>query len=351
MGAAFLGTGGGGDPYVGRPLAAQASRAHGEVDLIALSNVPDRALAIPVGNTGAPTAVVEKIRSSEEPLRALSRMEEIVGRSADAVVPFEAGGVNSTLPLAVAAERRLPAVDADGTGRAFPELQMEAFNAHGAPASPVAIVNEHGDSVVVEAHSSAMAEWLTRSVTIRMGGQASIAMYAMDRATAKRVSFAGTRSVIIRIGEAIRVARAQHGDPFEWLIEILAETRNRRPKILFKGKAVDVRQETKQGFAIGHVLVDGLDGWRDRMTITFQNENLIALVDDEARAIAPDLICILDSELAEPVATERPRYGQRVAVMGVAVASIKRAPEALEVFGPAAFGLKRPLVPVEELPN
>ena len=43
-------------------------------------------------------------------------------------MPIEAGGVNSLLPLALAARLGLPVIDADGMGRAFPELQMVTFH-------------------------------------------------------------------------------------------------------------------------------------------------------------------------------------------------------------------------------
>lgn len=50
------------------------------------------------------------------------------------------------------------------------------------------------------------------------------------------------------------------------------------------------------------------------------------------RAIVPDLICVLDSETAEPITTEWLRYGQRGTVMGMSVPEIMRTPEALAVF-------------------
>ncbi|GAB1361087.1 hypothetical protein MASR1M32_03230 [Rhodobacter sp.] len=87
------------------------------------------------------------------------------------------------------------------------------------------------------------------------------------------------------------------------------------------------------------------------MEIEIQNENLIARVDGEVRAIVPDLICIMDSETAEPITTENLRYGQRVTVMAVSVPEIMRTPEALAVFGPSCFGLKEPYVKIEELPE
>jgi DUF917 family protein len=68
------------------------------------------------------------------------------------------------------------------------------------------------------------------------------------------------------------------------------------------------------------------------------------------RAIVPDLICVLDRETAEPITTERLRYGQRVTVMAVAVPEIMRTPAALALFGPGAFGFSEPYQPLETMP-
>lgn len=348
-GAAFLGTGGGGDPYIGHLMAREALGATGGVELIDLETVPDSALVIAVGNMGAPTVLVEKIPRGDEPVNAVLRLEAHLGRRADALIPFEAGGVNSTLPLLIGAHMGLPVIDADGMGRAFPELQMETFAVYGVPASPMVVVNEWGDSVVIQAHSNRMTEWLARGVTIRMGGQTSIAEYGMDGATAKRVSIPATMTLARQIGACLREVRQAHGDPFAALIDLLAGTHYRFARVIFRGKIVDVQRTTQRGFAIGRALVQGLDDWGGELEITFQNENLIARQDGRVRAIVPDLICILDSETAEPVTTEGLRYGQRVTVMGVSVPEIMRTPEALSVFGPQGFGLDEPFTPLETL--
>jgi DUF917 family protein len=54
--------------------------------------------------------------------------------------------------------------------------------------------------------------------------------------------------------------------------------------------------------------------------------------------VVPDLICTVALDDAEPVTTERLRYGLRVAVLGIPAPAILRQPEALRVIGPRAFG-------------
>ena len=109
-----------------------------------------------------------------------------------------------------------------------------------------------------------------------------------------------------------------------------------------------VFRRTTEGFAKGNARIDSTNG-SGTLELTFQNEHLIALHDGEVRGIVPDLICVLESETAEPITTESIRYGQRVKVMVVSTPAIMRTPEALEVFGPRAFGLDYDFTPIEDL--
>ena len=346
-GAAFLGTGGGGDPYIGRLMAEAAIAEHGPITLFDLDELKDDDFVIPTAMMGAPTVMIEKIPRGDEAVQSLRALERHLGRRADATMPIECGGINSTMPLVVGALLGLPVVDADGMGRAFPELQMETFHVYGVAGTPMAITNEHGDTAIVTTHDNHTMEWLARGITIRMGGASLIAEYAMDGATAKRVSIPGTISLGVRIGRCLREARARHADPFEALIALLRETHYAYGRVIFLGKVTDVFRRTTEGFAKGTARIESADG--EVLELTFQNEHLVARVDGEVRAIVPDLICVLEAETAEPITTEAIRYGQRVQVMAVSTPPIMRTPDALAVFGPAAFGLEEEFRPIEEL--
>ena len=66
MGAALLGAGGGGDPYVGKLMAVGAVKECGEVTLLNPDEVPDDALVIPIAMMGAPTVLAEKAVGGKE---------------------------------------------------------------------------------------------------------------------------------------------------------------------------------------------------------------------------------------------------------------------------------------------
>jgi DUF917 family protein len=349
VGAAFLGTGGGGDPYVGRLMVQQTMEEGFQVNIIDPQEVPDDALVIPTAMMGAPTVLVEKIPNGEEALRSLRMLEAHLGGKAYATMPIEIGGINSTIPLVVGARLGLPIVDADGMGRAFPELQMETFAVLGVPGWPLVVTNEYGDSVLIQAHDNKIVEWLARGVTIRMGGAAYIAEYSMTGEQVKRTSVRNSLTLATRIGRCLREAHEQHRSPFDDLLHLLPDTPYSYGRIIWRGKIIDVRRETRAGFAIGRARIEGVDDCQGTMEIEIQNENLVARVDGRIRAIVPDLICVMDSETAEPITTEALRYGQRVVVVAVAVPPIMRSPEALAVFGPQGFGINEPFIPIEEL--
>ena len=134
-GATLLGTGGGGDPYIGRLMVEAAIAEHGPVTVLDVDEVDPDAFVISTAMMGAPTVMVEKIPRGDEAVRALRTLESHLGRTADATIPMECGGINSMIPLAVAAITGLPVIDGDGMGRAFPELQMETFGVYGVPVS------------------------------------------------------------------------------------------------------------------------------------------------------------------------------------------------------------------------
>ena len=66
LGAALLGAGGGGDPYVGKLIAIGAVQECGPVTILDPDEVPDDALVVPIAMMGAPTVLCEKAIGGEE---------------------------------------------------------------------------------------------------------------------------------------------------------------------------------------------------------------------------------------------------------------------------------------------
>jgi DUF917 family protein len=350
-GAAFLGTGGGGDPYIGRLLLEQALKRNGPTQVLTVEELADDALVIPLAGMGAPTVIVEKTIGFNEGEKALRTLEARLGRRATAIMSAEMGGMNALFPAAMAAHLGLPLVDADGMGRAFPELQMVSFNILGQRAAPMVMCDEYGDTVLIESSDNHRVEKLARPVIVPMGGLCMLAIYPMSGRAVKDTAVRGTLSLALRIGRTISTARREQQDPFEALFACLRSIEHyQHSRTLFDGKIVDLRRETQRGWAIGHVVLEDIAG-RDQMSVTFRNEFLRAQRHGRTVAIVPDLITILDRETAEPVTTENLKYGQRVRVVGCSVPPLMRSERALAVWGPGAFGFDEPFVPIEAIPE
>lgn len=342
LGATVLGTGGGGDPYIGKLMALEALQRHGPVPLVGVADLPRDGLVLPVAMMGAPTVLVEKIPHGRELARVVRAIESYLDRPVVALMSAEAGGINSTIPIVAAAELGLPLLDADGMGRAFPEIPMCSMNLAGVSATPMAIVDEKGNLVLLETIDNQWTERLSRTATVAMGGSSIIALYPMPRERVEEAVIPGTMRRAIEIGRALR--RAAAGDnPLHTLLQATEGT------VLFHGKIVDVLRRTAGGFVRGTATLEGLDADRGSvLRIEFQNENLVAIKDGVPIAMVPDLITVLDSETYTPITTEGLAYGQRVTVLGMPCAPIWRSAEGLRVAGPRYFGYPFDYVPIEE---
>lgn len=342
FGAAVLGTGGGGDPYIGRLMAEEAIRRHGPVQLADPADLADDALVLPVGMMGAPTVMVEKLPGGHEVVAAVEALERYLGRRASAVMTPEAGGLNSTIAMVVAAARGIPLVDADMVGRAFPELQMCTPSLYGTAATPLAMADDKGNQSIVTTCSNRWAERIARSITIEMGCWAMVSLYPLTGRAVREQCIQQTLSLLAKIGRAWREARTSQGDPINAILDVTDGMS------LWTGKVVDVSRRTVGGFARGEFAIAGTGEYDGRtLTIEFQNEFLIAKDGDEVLATTPDLISVLDLETGEPITTETLRYGFRVAVVGIPGNPHWRSPAGLDVVGPSYFGYDVPFIPVE----
>jgi DUF917 family protein len=340
-GAAVLGTGGGGDPHIGLLMALQAIETNEPPELMDLDDLPEGGLVLPCGMMGAPTVSIEKIDNGDEGERLREHAERSFGRPIVALMSSEIGGSNALIPITWAARMHLPVADADGMGRAFPELPQVAMHVAGISPSPAFLTDERGNVLVTTAASGEWLERIHRRVTIEMGGSAATAEYILTVEQARTATVRGSVSLAHRIGRTIMLATE---DPVGTLIEELGAYR------IIEGKVTDVERQTTGGFVFGHAIVEGLRGDTGRrLRIEIQNENLAVVEETRVIASVPDLIAVLDSEIAEAIPTERLRYGQRVTVIAFACHPIWRTVGGLEVAGPRAFGYDFDHVPVETL--
>ncbi|MDN3015514.1 DUF917 domain-containing protein [Paenibacillus sp. BSR1-1] len=344
VGAALLGTGGGGDPYIGKLMALQAIEEYGEVTLLDPDEVPEDALVVPSSMMGAPTVMLEKAPSGEEAIEAFKNLEEYLGKKIYATFPIEAGGVNSMLPFATAARLGLPVIDADGMGRAFPELQMVTFYLDGISATPGMLADEKGNTLLLSTINNVWTERIARAATIQMGGSVMCAIYPMTAKELKQSGIHGILKLEEEIGKAIRLAKVNNVNPIEQVLKTVGGFE------LFSGKVSDINRKTETGFARGEAKIEGLNEYKgETCTLSFQNEHLIAQTEQRLLCVTPDLIAVLDAETGLPITTEGIRYGARCVVIGIPCHPKWRTAKGIDTVGPKYFGYNVDYVPVEEL--
>ena len=269
LGGAVLGSGGGGDPYVGRLMTQQSIEKSGGVKVIDIESLPDDALILPIAMMGAPTVMVEKFPSGNEFAQLIPMIEKMLTKPVSAIMCAEAGGLNSTIPFVAASKLGLPIIDGDAMGRAFPELQMVTFTLGGISATPMAMVDEKGNGCTFDTISNVWTEKLARAITIQMGGSAMCSLYPVTAKQCKDYLIRGSLSLIHHIGNIIE----KHSfNAYQLLVKEL------NGKHLFQGRVRDVERRSEGGWNRGIVKLEGTGEFVNRdAKIDFQNEFLVAL--------------------------------------------------------------------------
>lgn len=344
LGAAMLGTGGGGNPYLGLLRTRELLRAGRRVRVVEPEALADDDRVVVSGSMGSPLVSFEKISGGQEEADAVRAIETLVGQRVAAIAPVEMGGGNSMAALCVGAQLDVPVVDGDGMGRAFPELQMTTYLIYGGRPFPTALADDKGNRIVLESGVDARSlERLARAITVAMGGHAGFATGLMDGARCKASIIPGTLGLAHRLGTSVLAARTAHDDPVEAALEVGGGRR------FLHGRIVDVERGMDGGFARGRISLEGMDADAGRrIEIEFQNENLLIREDGVAVVTVPDLITLVTTERAEPITTEVVRYGYRVDVLVLPAPPQLRTDRGLEVVGPRAFGFDLDYVPAAD---
>ena len=310
IGAAILGTGGGGNPYIGKLRCLQELRRGKPVALIGLDELADDALVVPIGGIGAPVVGIEKLEEGNEGLRALRALEGFCGRKVDALISAEIGGGNAMEPIITAAAAGIGVVDGDGMGRAFPEMQMTTFSIYGHrfdPRGPGRRARQRG--AVSTCGVGGM---------VRAAGPVGRGHHGRDGHRCRSADARGVREARRRAGHR------DPGDPARQLVlEANREHSNAIPLIcaaeqglhLMDAKIVELKRHLRGGFAVGEIALEGIDTHAgSRAQVVFQNEFLSFERGGMIEVSVPDLIVILDVDTGHAITTEVLRYGQRVAV-------------------------------------
>ena len=317
IGATFLGAGGGGSPKDGRRLLAELRNLDkAEVTFLDTEEMGDDERAVMVAEIGSPKAFMEA-KSFPETVTAFTVMQDVAaqcGQRIKYLMAGELGGFNTMVPLYVAALKGVPFVDADGVGRAVPELATTLYAIHDVPFTPLIMAANNGDYMIAhlkDPADCAGAETIARYVSTAYGQLAAFSVWSVDRDTIQNKLVANSISLCMTIGRAFREA-----SDMAQLSESLQETVE--AKQLFVGRISKIEEKSRGGFDFGITYLDGIDQCTGQSaSIGFKNENML-MRDSTGKALAtvPDIFTLVDIDRLEPVTNADCRPGMEVAVLG-----------------------------------
>lgn len=309
-GASILGSGGGGCPNINLLMTLHQFESCGGVELVSVEDLTDDALVVPLANVGAPLVGIERLARGDECDRLIDAIENHYGRKVSAVFPAEIGGGNALLPLAVAARKKIPVLDGDTIGRAFPKLNMSTCSLFGVDPAPAFVVGAIGEPRMIAPEDACAAERIIRQIALENGMRTTVAIYIMSGKEAKRAVISGSISRAIRLGRQMKNTEVKH---------------------LASGSIIALDQRIEKGFLQGSVRIEG------GVEISFQNEYLIAKKNGECLAATPDILTLLHRETGEPILSDRLRYGLRVDLVTMRAPEVWYSEKGLNTVGPQVF--------------
>ncbi|UCE44090.1 MAG: DUF917 domain-containing protein [Candidatus Bathyarchaeota archaeon] len=340
-GAAIFSAGGGGDPEAGYKIADDLVEEGYDVNLLDPAMVPDDAVVINFACVGATSTITY---DSEAAVKTFQTLEEYAGREAYSIIPVELGGFNTLAAIDVAARCGIPIVDADGAGRAVPEVHLKVYTIDDIPLAPMAIADIHGENIIVvkEARDSKSAERIARVLATEWDQSAYTARRILTGTQVKTSPILHTLSKSIRIGMLLR----KNANPTEM---VLKEANGFR---LFEGVVEKIERRTTAGFTWTRVRLRGRDEGRDvRFELKAKNEILVAYINGKLAAMAPDIITAVHPETGRCVTAEKIRKAQRLIVLGFLAPKKWRTRRGLELWKDVLqrSNVNEAYVPIEQL--
>ena len=340
-GAAIFSAGGGGAPELGYGIVEKLVNEGYEARLVETEEVPEDAILVNFACVGATSAVgYDNIAA----VKTLKTLEEYVDKKFFGVVPVELGGFNTLVAVDVAARCGLPVVDADGAGRAVPEVHLKVYTIDDIPLAPMAIADLHAQNIILveKTADSKAAERIARILASEWKGTAYTARRIITGKQARTSPIQGTLSKSIRIGKLLRTTE----NPVE---AVLSEIDGYK---LFTGRVARASKRTAEGFTWVDIYMRGIDEF-EGSTFIFKakNEILVAYRDGKLAGMAPDIITPLNPKNGKCVAAERLREGEELVIIGIKAPEKWRTEKGLELWREVLqrSGIIESYVPIENL--
>lgn len=318
VGGSFLGGGGGGDLKQGLRDAKHSIRI-GDVYIIDVDSVPNNSSIVTASAVGAPAAK-EKYLVPEQMIRSTELLLELENLNVGGIISCENGGNSTVNGWIQAAALKIPVVDAPADGRAHPTGVMGAMGLHKAEdyvSVQTAVGGNKKKKRWLELFVKGDLERTSRIVreaAVQAGGLVAVTRNPVSKNYVKENSAVGGITQAIEVGKIIKKHKDSLGEMINRIIAYLGG------KLIDYGTVKNTTLETKGGFDVGNILVDGKK--ESRYEIVFWNEFMTLEADGKYLGSFPDLIVLLNTENSLPLTSAEIKRGQRVAILVVPQAHI-----------------------------
>ncbi len=347
LGSIFLGAGGGGKPDNILLLCQKIFSKVLTVPLLDIEELAEDKVYAATGLVGSPEVVDDFFCTGQESLEALNRLSKSINSPLAGLFTLECAGVNILYPLCVAGLAKLPLINGDCIGRAFPELQMTTFHLNNQALRPFVFSNTEKKVYEFDDKDNFMLELNIRHILSQVDNIGFFATCPTKGKELQKILIPHTFTLAYEIGRVFTTYTSYE----DMLYNLIKTTRNSIYGAcieLFIGTVQQIENiEHKHWQAI---YLKGIKDYQEEtLQILTQNENLIAYKNNKLAAMVPDLISMIDIDTLKPINNNTISPGMNIAVLGTPAPLVWKTKDALNIVGPQCFGYKSPYKSLEEL--
>lgn len=354
LGAAIVGTGGGGSLDEGIKLVDKTYDEGYKFTLAEVNEIPEDALigspysCGSIGNLSHEQQkaydALAKANETKEVI-AIKVLEEYLGKEFYGVIATELGGGNTAAALNVAARLGKPIIDADPAGRSVPCLQHSTLYLNNISITPMGLANALGDSMIISnVANDERAEALARYAAVASFNSIGVVDHPGYWKDLKNALIKNTITYCLNIGRTARTA-SEEGRNYAYDV---AEKFN--GYVIFEGEITNADWENRNGFTFGNINIKGENEYKGQhLKIWYQNEYIISWKNGEVFATAPDSINICIKDENKPLLNPSAKNGMKVTVFVLKAFDEWRTDKAIEIFGPRFFGYDMDYRKIEDI--
>nr|WP_306270530.1 DUF917 domain-containing protein [Ornithinimicrobium sp. HY1793] len=285
LGAAVLGSGGGGSTHVGQIMAQRSTSW--PVTVHDVAELDPTTPCIAVGYVGSTLLLEERLPGHAPFDEAIAAAQRWLGSPARAVCTLEAAGLNGLTALHLAGSHQV--VDADCMGRGLPDLDQLSLLIDDVPGLVVCAPTGSGGVALLDGARPADVERVVRTAIESNGGWAGLVIAGFTVADLVQHAIHGSTRRALSVGRVLTLGAD---------LDASALASSVGGTLLGVGRVMDVRQEPDRPDVIS---TDVRTSAGDVLRLVSRSEHIAALLNGKVMANSPTLVVTLDAATRAPL--------------------------------------------------